>query len=783
MKKVELLAPAGNYEALISAVNAGCDAVYLGGQNFGARAYATNFGYDDLKSAVEFCHLRDVKVYVTVNTLVANEEFESLAKYLDFLYSIGVDAVIVQDMGVLKFLLENYPDLKVHASTQMTVHNLEGVQELAQRGVSRVILSRELTLNEIKNIVQNSNIEIEVFVHGALCVSYSGQCFMSSILGGRSGNRGKCAQPCRLKYSLVNQEGKVFKKDLHLLSMADLCLVEYIPKLIESGITSLKIEGRMKNPEYVASVVKSYREAIDNFYNSKDFDSDKAIERMSRVFNRGFSTGYLFETKPSKMSYISPKNTGVAVAEVINVNSKFSKLRLLRDITKGDGISDEKGEKGQKVEILLKNGKRVDRAYEGDIIELPLKFYAKEGEILNKTYDSLLNEELKNLPSKKIPIKIYAKLKKGEPLYIKIQEEFFMVEAYSEEIAQISKSVSVDEDFLKEKLVQINDTAFYVKEIEVLVEKDVYMSVKGIKEARRKAIEMLEKKKLDHYKREEKHTFFILPSIKEKKEEVNLTFYTDKIEHLEIASQLGIKYIYFNYKLDIKLLKKSLELTKGSKTMVIPAFPSVLREEIKIVKSQLEDLQHIGINKILVSNLGLYHLAKSYDFEIFVDYPLNIFNSIAVDYFKPYAVTLSYELTLEQIKDIVKRSDAKFEVLIYGRLPLMTMEYCPIRNLVGCDREKCEKGYYFLKDRKGKLMPLKSDGFCRMQVLNADVLLMINIKDLKRAGLSFLRIHDTIEKDEEIEKVLKMYIDVLKGNKIEILEGKYTNGHFYRGVL
>ncbi len=300
MKKVELLAPAGDYEALMSAVNAGCDAVYLGGKNFGARAYATNFDHDDLKAALEFCHLRDVKVYVTVNTLVANEEFEKLVNYLDFLYSIGVDAVIVQDMGVLKFLRENYPGLKVHASTQMTVHNLEGVQELAEKGVSRVILSRELTLKEIKDIVQNSNIEVEVFVHGALCVSYSGQCFMSSILGGRSGNRGRCAQPCRLKYSLVDKEGKVLEKDLHLLSMTDLCTIENIPNLIEAGVTSFKIEGRMKNAEYVASVVKAYREAIDCFYEGKAFDSGKAIEEMSRIFNRGFSSGYLFGVKPPK---------------------------------------------------------------------------------------------------------------------------------------------------------------------------------------------------------------------------------------------------------------------------------------------------------------------------------------------------------------------------------------------------------------------------------------------------------------------------------------------------
>ncbi|MGB9808844.1 MAG: peptidase U32 family protein, partial [Caldanaerobacter sp.] len=226
MKRVELLAPAGDYNALLNAVNAGCDAVYLGGKNFGARAYAPNFDYEDLEKALEFCHLRDVKVYVTVNTLILNEEMDKLVEYIDFLYSIGVDAVIVQDLGVLKFLRENYPDFKVHASTQMTVHNLEGVRELAERGVSRVILSRELTLEEIRHIASNSPIDVEVFVHGAMCVSYSGQCFMSSLIGGRSGNRGRCAQPCRLKYSLVSKHGNILKENLHLLSMVDLCTIE-----------------------------------------------------------------------------------------------------------------------------------------------------------------------------------------------------------------------------------------------------------------------------------------------------------------------------------------------------------------------------------------------------------------------------------------------------------------------------------------------------------------------------------------------------------------------------
>ncbi|HHW57729.1 MAG TPA: U32 family peptidase [Clostridia bacterium] len=784
MRRVELLAPAGDYEALVSAVKAGCDAVYLGGKNFGARAYAPNFDYEELKSAVEYCHLRDVKVYITVNTLVSNEEIGELIKYLDFLYYIGVDAVIVQDIGVLKLLREKYPDFEIHASTQMTVHNLEGVQELTEKCVSRVILSRELTLEEIRYIAQNTNLDIEVFVHGALCVSYSGQCFMSSLIGGRSGNRGSCAQPCRLKYSLVDKEGKILKKDLHLLSMVDLCTIEHIPELIEAGVSSFKIEGRMKNAEYVASVVKAYREAIDSFYEGKPFDAEKAIEEMSRIFNRGFSTGYLFERKPSKMSYITPKNVGIAVAKVLKTDSKNVKLKLLKDIAKGDGISDQKGERGQRIEVILKEDKKVDRAYEGDIIKLPLKFPLKEGEILNKTYDVLLNEKLKDLPNKKIPVKMYAELKSDKPLYIRIQNGIHSVEVYSDEMPQWAQKISVDEDFLKDKLAQMGDTPFYPEEIQVAVEKGLFMSVKGIKEARRKAIEMLERKKLEYYEREKRNTHFELPTYRDKDEEVKLTFYTDKLKHLEIAAGLGMEYVYFDYKLNKSLFKKALEIVTNTNTTVIPSFPSILREEMKTIRGHLDFLKDLGVENILISNLGLYNIAKNYNFKLFIDYPLNIFNGVAVEYFKPYAVTLSYELTLDQMRNIAKRSEVKFETLIYGRLPLMTTEYCPLKNLLGCDRTKCESGYYFLKDRKGKLMPLKSNGFCRMQILNPDMLLMVNhLKELKEAGLSFLRIHDTIEEDKEIEKILKMHIEALIGNEVEILEGKYTKGHFYRGVL
>lgn len=285
MHKVELLAPAGNFQCLVAAVQSGADAVYLAGKCFGARSFADNFDNEELERAVDYCHLRDTKVYVTVNTLVLDGEMEQLGEYLVFLSKIGVDAIIVQDMGVIALANRLVPDLPLHASTQMTIHNLQGVEALKKYNIKRVVLSRELSIKEIKNIAENTDIELEVFGHGALCTCYSGQCLLSSIIGGRSGNRGKCAQPCRLQYS-INSDGK----KAFYMSLKDLSSLEQLGKLTDTGASSLKIEGRMKGPAYVAAVVGIYRKYIDNPQKVTDAD----YELLDTIFNRGGLTdGYL----------------------------------------------------------------------------------------------------------------------------------------------------------------------------------------------------------------------------------------------------------------------------------------------------------------------------------------------------------------------------------------------------------------------------------------------------------------------------------------------------------
>ena len=313
---IELLAPAGNFDALKAAVNAGADAVYLAGENFGARAYAQNFSRENLIDAVKFAHLRGVKIHVTANTILADDELENFADYIKFLRKIHVDAILVQDLGAAKIIQEIAPEIPLHASTQMTIHNLEGVNFLAKIGFSRVVLSRELSLAEIEKIAKNSSIETEIFIHGALCICYSGQCLMSSMIGGRSGNRGRCAQPCRLPYKLVDADGKNFLENVgeYLLSPKDLNTLEILPQILQTGVDSLKIEGRMKRPEYVATVVKIYRDALDK----KSLQD--ASYKLQAIFNRDFTTAHL-DGNPRRnlISDKRPNNRGVLVGRVTKI--------------------------------------------------------------------------------------------------------------------------------------------------------------------------------------------------------------------------------------------------------------------------------------------------------------------------------------------------------------------------------------------------------------------------------------------------------------------------------
>ena len=319
MKKVELLAPAGNMEALVAAIQAGCDAVYIGGPSFGARAFSKNFTKDEIIKAINYAHLYGVKVYITVNTLIYENEVNDFLEYIEFIHKNNVDAVLIQDLGMFDLVRKTFPDLELHASTQMHIHNLDGVKIMERLGMKRVVLARETSIDDIKNIIDNCKCEIEVFVHGALCISYSGQCLMSSLIGGRSGNRGTCAGSCRLKYDVIDSDGKKLNKNNYPLSTKDLNSLEYIGKLIDIGVSSLKIEGRMKSKEYVYKVVKMYRMAIDNYYkNGKVIINDNDLLELKKIFNRNYTKGFLNNTLNNDLiNDYRPNHMGVKVGKII----------------------------------------------------------------------------------------------------------------------------------------------------------------------------------------------------------------------------------------------------------------------------------------------------------------------------------------------------------------------------------------------------------------------------------------------------------------------------------
>ena len=383
-KTIELLSPVGSFESLIAAVQNGCNAVYLGGKSFSARASAANFDEEELKRAVDYAHLRNVNVYVTVNTILDSKEVNDALKYISYLYDIDVDGIIIQDLGLAESIHEVFPDLPLHGSTQMTINNLDGAKLLEKIGFSRAVLARETPIEEIEKITKNTELEIEVFAHGALCVSFSGQCLMSSMIGGRSGNRGRCAQPCRKAYDIVGQNGDVVKSTdtKYYLSPRDLNTLDNIDRLIDAGVHSLKIEGRMKRPEYVATVTSAYRSAIDKNLNSKQ------KEDVEQIFNRGFTQGLTFgEFGKDYINTERPNNRGIALGKVLKNGKNKVTVKLSGVLNVGDGVEI------QTVDGANRGFSSDINAKAGDNVEFYLEEKAVIDSVVRKTSDMKLNEK------------------------------------------------------------------------------------------------------------------------------------------------------------------------------------------------------------------------------------------------------------------------------------------------------------------------------------------------------------------------------------------------------
>jgi putative protease len=516
-KKPELLAPAGGVEALIAAVENGADAVYLGARAFSARGYASNFSEEELEEAIDYAHLRGVKVYVTVNTLLKDGEVESALKLLCDLREIGADAIIVQDLGLISLVGRYLPDLPLHASTQLTLHNSEGVEFVKKLGIKRAVLSRESSLEDLKLIKGKSGTELEVFIHGALCISYSGQCLLSSLIGGRSGNRGYCAQPCRKKYRLYCDGKPIKTNGSYLLSPKDLNTSSGLGALIEAGIESFKIEGRMKRPEYVAGVVRIYRRLIDRYleHPAGYFVSQEERETLTQLFNRDFTQGYFFKNPRAElMSRENPHNRGIPAGTVIGYDRRLNRVRvkLSCPIRLGDGIMVENAQtrsedKGKIVSSMYTEKGPVYSAGKGEIIELPLDSRALSGSTVYRTHDKRLMDSLKKESESgslktKIPVFVTVTVISGKPVRLEMKDrDSNAVTIESEYLVEKADKQLTSKAQIEKQLSKLGNTLFEAVEFSVNMEGDIFVPMGQLNELRTKAILQLENLRILKWKR------------------------------------------------------------------------------------------------------------------------------------------------------------------------------------------------------------------------------------------------------------------------------------------
>ena len=742
MKKVELLSPAGNMECLISAVQNGADAVYLGGKKFGARAFANNFDGEEMIKAIKYCHLYGVKIYVTVNTLVYDSETKEALEYVSFLHKNGVDALIVQDIGLIRRIRQIYPNLELHASTQCHNHSKDSILEMQKLGVKRVVLARELSLEEIKNI--DVDIEKEVFVHGALCVSYSGCCLFSSMNGGRSGNRGECTGCCRLPYKLIKNGKELKTNGDYLLSTRSLCTITRIKELIESGITSFKIEGRMKSPEYTGYITRIYKEKIDDYYNKKNISvSSEEIDNIKKLYNRKLTLGYLFgEHGKALMNIETSNHIGLEIGKVIYVDSKIIKIKLDQDLYQEDGIRFG-NDKGMIVNKLYDQKMRlVNKIEKGNIAVLDNKIGLDKKEIVRKTQDILLTRSLKNLPVRKVKVKMNLTAKIGKALTLEVNDGKNKVIKYGNIVEKAQNSPTTDEK-IKIQVEKLGNTPFTCESLELQTDENIFIGIKDLNDLRRTCIDdliairenylpskYLEKK--EHIDKEDKNNY--------KNGSLSINFLVTNEEQLKTVLKENVGNIYVeDYNLYLKYMT---------------------RENVYYKLNRLDDGKKNYDNKnLLITELGALKYTKNNN--VISDYFLNVTNTSTLEYLLENGVnkvTISPEKMLENIEAYKKYKDS-VEVYIYGRVELMVMKYCPLNMLINDDDKKCSlclsKDKYSLKDAKGNFYPIKSYPHLTHILHYKPINLTEEIRNLKMFNISNFRVELYDEQEKEIISIIK----------------------------
>ena len=502
--RVEILAPCGSLDTLKMAVNCGADACYLGLNNFGARAFAPNFSHEEFIEAINYAHLRNVKIYVTLNTLYNEDEILNVIKEVQFLYDNNVDAILIQDLGLLHLISSKFPDLELHISTQMHIHNATGVQFFKQfPNVKRVVLARETPLSIIKEC-QKIGLDIEIFAYGALCASYSGQCLMSSYIHSRSGNKGMCSQNCRYRYDVIDKKSnKTIINDEYILSMKDLNIIDELPKLLDLGIRSIKIEGRMKRSEYVCQVIRMFRKAVDAYYDNKIFKlSEKELKELKLLFNRGFTKGLINgANKEELFNHNRPNHMGIYLGKVIGFNAKRVKIKLKETLNQNDGIRFiQKNDFGMNANYIYVNNRLVNHADANEVIELEVNEYIEKGAMVVKTTDSLLLKEINDYATKlhrRIPINMYYSVAINEPIVLKVRCADIEIEMQSDELCQKALKSPTTFHRIIEQLSKVNNTVYSIQNITFEHNDDIFISIQTINNLRNAILSKLNEKRLE----------------------------------------------------------------------------------------------------------------------------------------------------------------------------------------------------------------------------------------------------------------------------------------------
>ena len=806
MRIPELLAPVGSMDHLKVAINAGAGSVYLSGKDYGARKYAANFTLEEIKDAVNIAHLHNVKVYVTVNTLIKQSELEDVMNYLSKLYAIGVDAVLVQDLGLVDLIRKHLPKLKIHASTQMTAENQLKLDYIESKGIKRIVLPREMRKEEISQL--KTNMELEIFAHGALCYSYSGQCLMSSFKGGRSGNRGTCAQPCRQKYKIDG-----IKREDYYLSPCDLSLFNRLKEIADLNISCIKIEGRMRSKEYLAIVISSYRKALNKLKSGKETRS----EEISLVFNRGFSEGQF--NHQSKRS-IRPGHIGLKIGRVIDSRKNQIAIKLddsLKSIPeKGDGLLIVKNSKDYGLEISqnpivttlnhFKKGKNKeikDLNRKNRVLIVKKVWQNKKSDFnLNESDVYLTKRNKLTKKVKEIETKGNSFIKSKLMLTFSIKNKFPILKgrltlANRKEISSevrgnapfekpLKKAISADT--IKKQLSKTDNYPYEITQINVNYDGTLFIPISKINELRRNLFKTLENEVNALYRNKSKKIKLENSENINTANEANISFYTNNLNHLKNID--GVRRVYLeipndddtldmafsgNYNLNhmINFLKEAYEISYGKEYELIWKWPDIAHD--KLIKA-LNKVRGI-LNKM---HYDIPIMSNAFNGE-YGPYSMNITNTQTIESLEDYKIlTVSPELSKNDYEDIIKgcKDPNRIELLVQGSVELMKSRY---HLLHGSELERNYKNY--LVDRKNNRYPIhKSISGEEITIFNdSELSLLEEISHLKNLGYCNFSI-DGRYKDDDYYKMVDVYKSALNGNinKKELLKfsPKNTMGNY-----